>query len=161
MQTCTDVDIKKVNLKPTLISVEDLIALRDKSCSSMDFEKFHVRRFAPFETTVYRIIGRLKSIRLDKEGDISFVVAGNTGAKAVIEIPESDECKGSPLLKKMQEVRSELELRYHPKTEASEQDDPVTVDGIGFLGSRRKPGEKQFGETVRLMPCLKIAFGKA
>ncbi|MEI7577222.1 MAG: hypothetical protein WCK51_10030 [Armatimonadota bacterium] len=156
----TDASIKKVNLTPVEITVEDLIALRDKSCAAMDFVKYHDIRFAPFETSVYRITGTLKSIRLDNEGDISFVVAGKTGAQAVIEIAEIAECKGSPFLKKMRDARTTLERRYHPKTETSEHSDVVTVDGIGFLGSRPKAGDKPFGETVRLMPCLKITFGK-
>ena len=157
---CTDVDIAKVDLKPVSISVEDLLVLRDKTGSAMDFIKFHDHRFKPFETTVYRLSGSLKSIRIDKEGDINFIVQGKTGVQVEIEIPEPEECKGSPLLNKMQAVRKILETRYRPKSEASIHDDPVTVEGIGFFGSRRKPGDKPFGDFVRMMPAIRIEFGK-
>ncbi len=157
----TDVDAVKIQLKPTVVSVEELLALRDKTCSKMDFAKFRDRRFKPFEMTVYRISGTLISIRVDKEGDLNFVVKGRTGARAIIEIPEADECKGSPFLAKMIEVRQILETRFHPKRDVLALSEPITVEGIGYLGSRRKAGDKPFGETVRLMPAIRVEFGVA
>ena len=157
----TDVDAAKISLKPTVISVEDLLTLRDKVGAGMDFAKFHDRRFSPFETTVYRITGTLKSIKIDKEGDINFIVRGKTGSQAVIEIPEPEDCKGSMFRKEMEMVRNALELRYHPKAEPKSLDETVTVDGIGFFGSRRKAGNHPFGETVRMMPAIRVEFSKS
>ena len=151
----TDVDVAKISLVATVISVEDLIALRDKVGAGMDFAKFHDRRFTPFENTVFRITGNLQSIKIDKEGDINFVVVGKTG---VIEIPDLEESKGSPLFKKLRAVHDALDRRYHPTTTGTNPNEKITVEGIGFLGSRLKQGSKPFGETVRLMPAIRVVF---
>lgn len=160
VQHATDPDVGKIRLTPTSVTVQELLRQRNLAGKRMDFTKYHDRRLAPFETTLYRIEGTMESIRIDKEGDIRFVVEGASGSKAVIEIPELEEAKGSPLLRRMQRTRKALVDRFHPTATDRKPNVWVRVDGIGFLGSRRRSGAHPFGENVRLMPAVDVHFSK-
>jgi len=154
-----DRDVSQVNTTPQTITVEDLLATRDKGTQKVDLDKFHDRRVAPFETTTFEVKGTIKNIKHEKDGDFYFVLQGKSGAQAVIEVPDPELCKGSPLLPEITAARKDLDTRYHPTATPQNLNEEITVDGVGFLGSRRKKGSGSFGSSVRLMPGTGVKFG--
>ena len=153
-----DEDVSKVDKFPKVTTVENLLATRDKGTSGLDLAKYHNRRVAPFETSTYEVTGTIKSIKHEKDGDYYFVLKGETGKEAIIEVPDPKLCSGSPLLPEITAAREALEKRYHPTDKVKEVNESITVDGVGFLGSRRKKGTGDFGSSVRLMPGTGIKF---
>lgn len=153
-----DADAVKVDQTPKVISVEELLATRDKGTSKIDLSAYHDKRVAPFETTTFEITGKIKNIKHEKDGDYYFVLEGKSGAQAVVEVPDPKLCQGSPLLSKITAARTDLERRYHPTEKPRDLNEEITVDGVGFLGSRRKKGSGGFGSSVRLMPGTGVKF---
>jgi len=155
-----DADASSVNQQPQTISVEDLLAMRNKVGAKVDLAAFHDRRIAPFETTTFEIEGVIKNIKHEKDGDYYLVLQGKTGAEAVVEVPDPKLCAGSPLLPKIQAARDALGERYKPTDTPKNLNEKITIDGVGFFGSRRKAGSGSFGSSVRLMPGTGVKFEK-
>lgn len=153
-----DADVSRVNSTPVKITVEELLATRDRGTQSIDLAAYHERRVAPFETTTYEVTGTIKNIKHEKDGDFYFVLQGTSGKQAIIEVPDPSLCKGSPLLPAISAAREALEKRYHPTDKPKDLNEEITVDGVGFLGSRRKKGSGSFGSSVRLMPGTGVKF---
>ena len=154
-----DADASKVNPAPQQISVEELLAMRDRTGGKIDLANYKERRVAPFETTTFEVTGSIKSIKHEKDGDFYMVLKGKSGAEAVVEVPDPALCKGSPLLPQITTAREMLEKHYHPTEKPQALDEEITVDGVGFLGSRRKRGSGSFGTSLRLMPGTGVKFG--
>jgi hypothetical protein len=153
-----DADASKVDTTPRKITVEQLLATRNQIGQKIDLAAYKNRRFAPFETTTYEVTGTVKSIKHEKDGDFYFVLKGDSGAEAVIEVPDPALCKGSPLLPEITNARDALNKRYHPTENVQPLNEQITVDGVGYLGSRRKAGSGSFGSSVRLMPGTGVKF---
>jgi hypothetical protein len=153
-----DADAAKVDPSPKTITIEALLATRNLSNRKIDLAQYKNRRAAPFETTTFAVTGSIKSIKHEKDGDYYMVIKGKSGAEAIVEVPDPSLCKGSPLLSEIKAARASLEKRYHPTDEVQSLNEEITVDGVGFLGSRRKPGSGSFGSSVRLMPGTGVKF---
>jgi hypothetical protein len=153
-----DADVAKVDQTPQPISVEQLLAFRDRGTGKINLDNYHARRVAPFETTTFEVAGTIKYIKHEKDGDFYFALQGKSGAQAIIEVPDPKLCVGSPLLPRIAAARRDLEKRYHPTETPRNLNEEITVDGVGFLGSRRKPGSGSFGSSVRLMPGTGVKF---
>ncbi len=154
-----DQDVAKVDLTPKPVTIEQLLATRDQGTSKIDLAAYHDRRVEPFETSTFEVKGTIKGIVHEKDGDFYFVMKGKSGTEAVIEVPDPKLCQGSPLLPAIQATRTALEKKYHPDSNYKELNEVITVDGVGFLGSRRKKGSGTFGSSVRLMPGTGVKFG--
>jgi len=155
-----DGDVSKVNLRPQPITVEDLLAIRDQVGKTADLDANHDRRIGPFETTTFEVEGTIKNIKHEKDGDFYLVLQGKSGAQAVVEVPDPKLCIGSPLLSKIRETRDALDSRYKPTDTPKDLNEKITIDGVGFFGSKRKAGSGGFGSSVRLMPGTGVKFEK-
>lgn len=154
-----DPDAAKIDKSPKPISVESLVAMKLPDGVTGNLESFPNKRIGPFETTVYKMDAKLKSIVHRKDGDYYMVVTGKSGAEAVVEVPDPEQCKSSPLYAEIKSTREELEKRFHPGDKPTEVDQDVSVQGVGFYGFRGRPGSGTQGRSPRLMPGTHISFG--
>ena len=161
VKTSTDPDAAKIDKSAKDTTIEDIVAQKVPG----DLQG----RSEPFETSTWRVKARLKSVQLMKDGDYYLVMKGEKGGQTVVEVPDPEQCKGSPLQGEIAEARKQIEEKYHPTKEVKKLDEPATVTGVGFLGwrgsaaksttkSTAKAGESRTGP--RLMPGTGFKFGE-
>lgn len=146
-----DPDAAEIDKAPKDITVEELIATKMPE-GSKDLENYTNSRVGEFERSTFRLKGTLKSIQHKKDGDYYLVMVGQSGAEAVVEVPDPDLCKGSPILPEITKARDELEAKYHPTDEVKTIGAPAVIEGVGFYGFKGKPGSGGNGRPSRLMP---------
>jgi hypothetical protein len=123
-----------------------------------DISDHQADRIGPFEKSTYQMEGTIKSVVHRKDGDYYLVVEGKSGSQAVVEVPDPELCKGSPLASQIASARKAIEERYHPTDEKKDVNDPVSISGVGFYGWRGKKGGGTTGNSARLMPGLGVQF---
>jgi hypothetical protein len=148
----TDPDAAKIDKNAKDITVEELLSMKMPDDAKGNLEDYKDKRIGPFEETTYRLKGTLKSVIHRKDGDYFLVMAGKTGVQAVIEVPDPTLAKGSPILTEMQATRTMIETKYHPTDKIKEINEPATIEGVGFYGTKGKPGSGGRQSTPRLMP---------
>lgn len=117
-------------------------------------------REEPFETTIWRIKGTIETIELKKDGDYYMVVRDpKSGTQTVVEVPDPETCKGSPLYDGIAATRQQLEQKFHPTSEKQNVNEPATITGVGFygFGSGKKKGSSGYSGP-RLMPGNSVSF---
>jgi len=150
-----DRDIAKVNMQPKATTVEDILAIRMPDDAKGNLEDaFQDRRVSPFETSTWTVDARIRSVQLRKDGDYYMEIEGKSGKETVVEVPNPDFCKGSPLEPQITEARKLISDRYHPTDQKKTLDDGATIEGVGFLGWRGRPTS-----GARLMPGIGFKFG--
>lgn len=152
VKTAIDPDASKISLTPVDTTVEAISKQKPNGQLT--------GRQGPFETTSWRVNGTIESIRLMKDHDYYMVVKGDNGGQTVVEVPDPNDCKGSPLEPQIAAARKELTDRYHPTSDVKPLHDQATVTGVGFLGfgNGNKKGSKE-GRGARLMPGTGFDFG--
>lgn len=146
----TDPDAKDIDLNAKEMTVEQLLAT--KKPEDVDLDAFDRGRIGEFERSTYRISGLLKTVVHRKDGDYFLTLQGDTGATAVIEVPDPKLCEGSPILPQITKTRNELESRFHPTDTPKEVNERVTLEGVGFYGWKGQKGSGGRGAAPRLMP---------
>ena len=158
VQHGVDPEATQINRTPTKITVEQLLAMRKKVGDDIELSSYPNKRIGPFETTTFQIDATIESIKHEKDGDFYFVIKGDTGAEAVVEVPDPAFCQGSPLLADISKARQSLADRFHPNETVQTVNQRATIEGVGYLGSRKRKGSGSFGATARLMPGTGISF---
>jgi hypothetical protein len=149
-----DQDVAKVDLHPKATTVEDIAGVRMPRAASGNLEvDFQDRRVAPFETSTWTVDAHIRSVKLMPDRDYYMELEGKSGKETVVEVPDPDLCKGSPLEPQIAEARREIQERYHPTTTKKTLNDQATVTGVGFLGWRGRPTT-----GAHLMPGLGFKF---
>lgn len=156
----TDPDAAKIDGTPKDITVEDLIAMKLPSDYKGGIEDADKSRIGDFERSTYRLKGTLKSVVHRKDGDFFLVVAGKSGKTAVVEVPDPNLMKDSPLHDKVAAARKEIEDKYHPEDKAKDVNQPVTLEGVGFYGTSSKPSATGANRPPRLMPGTGFSAGR-
>ncbi|HWD39523.1 MAG TPA: hypothetical protein VG944_11790 [Fimbriimonas sp.] len=151
VKTATDPDASKIDKAAKETTIEDIAAQKPPAGQLEG-------RSGPFETTTWKVKAHLESIKLMKDDDYYLVLKGEKGGQTVVEVPNPDLCKGSPLQPEIAAARKALEERYHPTKDLKHLNDDATVTGVGFLGwNRSKKGAT--GKTgARLMPGTGFEF---
>ena len=116
------------------------------------------KRIGDFEKSTYRLNGTLTSVVQRKDGDYFLTVKGKSGASAVVEVPDPKLTKGSAVQSGIESARSEIEKKYHPTETKKEVNDPVTIEGVGFYGTKSK-GANGKSSSPRLMPGTSFKSG--
>lgn len=150
----TDPGAALIDQTPRAISLEDFVALKAGAAKGDLGTDFKDSRVDPIETSTYEVEATIKSVVQRKDGDYYMVVQGDHGADAIVEVPDPNLCKNSPLHDKIASTRKALEERYHPNSDVKEVNEKATIDGVGFLGWRGKPGSNK----PRLMPGTGVHF---
>jgi hypothetical protein len=150
-----------VNRTPEKITVEQLVAMRKKVGDKIELSSYPTKRIAPFETSSFQIDATIKSIKHEKDGDFYFVLKGDSGAEAVVEVPDPSLCKGSPFLSDIVKARQTLYNKFHPSDTAEVVNTRATITGVGYLGSHKRKGSGSFGAAARLMPGTGVNFDAA
>ncbi len=153
-----DPDASLVNRTPEKITVEQLISLRKKAGDNVELASYPNKRIAPFETNTYQIDARIKSIKHEKDGDFYFVIQGDSGAQAVVEVPDPSLCKGSPMLSDIEKTRKTLYDKFHPTDTDQATDVKATIVGVGYMGTRKRKSGGTFASSARLMPGTAVTF---
>ncbi len=148
----------KIDRTAQEISVEDLVAMKLPDSVKGDLETYPEKRIGPFETSTYKMDATIKSVQHRKDGDYYLVVQGSSGKQAVVEVPDPEQCKGSPLYDDIKQTRQELEKRYHPTNDIKNVDNKATIEGVGFYGFKGRPGSGTQGRSPRLMPGIGVHF---
>lgn len=152
VKTTTDPAAKEISLKVQDTTIEDLIA--HKAPESLG------TRVGPFEKTIWRVHGTIETIERKKDGDYYMVLRGEHGGKTVVEIPDPETCKGSPVEGQIKKTRGELEKDYHPTPDKQEVGKEATVEGVGFYGFGGPPKKGSTGYSgPRLMPGTSVQIG--
>ncbi len=152
VKTAIDADASKINWTPKDTTIEDIAATRPPAGIQS------AGRTGPFETTTWKVDATLKSFKLMPDHDFYLVMKGEKGGEAVVEVPDPNDCKGSPLQSEIASARKTLEERYHPTTDVKSLNDPATVIGVGFLGFGGKKKKSGAHSGGRLMPGLDFNF---
>jgi len=147
-----DPDASQINLSPKDITVEDLLTTKIPDDMKGDLSDYADKRIGDFERSTFRLTGTVKSVVKRKDGDYYLVVAGTSGKQAVIEVPDPKLTEGSALQSQIQATRSEIEKKYHPTDKPKTVNDPATVNGVGFYGTKGKAGAGGANAAPRLMP---------
>lgn len=155
----TDPDAAKIDQTPKDITVEELLATKLPADYKGGIEDSDRSRIGTFERSTYRLKGTLKSVVHRKDGDFFLVVAGKSGKTAVIEVPDPNLMKDSPLHDKVAAARKSIEDKYHPGDKAQDVNEPVTLEGVGFYGTSSKPSATGGGRPPRLMPGTGFTVG--
>ncbi len=155
-----DPDAKEINTTPKDITVEELIASK-MPAGSGNLEDYANSRVGEFERSTFRLKGVLKSVQHKKDGDYYLVMVGASGAEAIVEVPDPELCKGSPIIDEITAARDELEKNYHPTNQVKPIGQNATIEGVGFYGWKGKPGSGGSGRASRLMPGTGFKKGKA
>ena len=153
-----DPDASKVNRTPEKITVEQLVAMRKKIGDNQELSKFPDKRIGPFETSTYQIDATIKSIKHEKDGDFYFVIQGDSGKQAIVEVPDPRVCKDSPFLSDIQKTRQSLFDKFHPTDTNQAVNQRATIYGVGYLGSKKRKSSGSFGTAARLMPGTGVSF---
>jgi hypothetical protein len=153
VKTTTDVGAAQIDLTIKDTTIEELIKARVPQRLG--------ERAGPFETTVWRVHGKIQTIEKKKDGDYYLVMRGEKGGQTVVEVPDPKECKGSPIEKEIEATRKELEAKYHPTSEKKEVNEDAVVTGVGFLGwgTPAKSGSTGISGP-RLMPGTSVSLGQ-
>lgn len=152
VKTTTDPAAKEISLKVVDTTIEDLVA--NKAPTELG------ERVGPFEKTIWRVHGTIETIEKKKDGDYYLTMRGEHGGRTVIEVPDPETCKGSPVEGEIQKTRDELEKAYHPTPEKQEVNKEATVEGVGFygFGTPAKKGSTGYSGP-RLMPGTSVHVG--
>jgi hypothetical protein len=132
--------------------------MRKKIGDDIELSSYPNKRIAPFETSTFQIDATIKSIKHEKDGDFYFVIQGDSGAEAVVEVPDPALCKGSPLLPDIEKARQALFDKFHPTDTNQAVNAKATIVGVGYLGTRKHKGSGSFGTSARLMPGIGVSF---
>ena len=143
---------------PQKITVEQLVSMRRKVGDDIELSNFPDKRVAPFETSTYQIDATIKSIKHEKDGDFYCVIQGDSGAQAVVEVPDPRVCKDSPMLPDIEKAREALYNKFHPTDTNRAVNEKATITGVGYLGTRKRKGSGTFSATARLMPGTGVTF---
>src|SRR5215467_3916772 len=123
-----DHDARKIDLSPRDSTIAYLTALPAPPTPSRRYDM----RYAPVETTVYRISAALVRLSYAQDDrDYHLVVADATGRTMITEAPDPTCAAGSILIRQMEDVRGRIESRFSslPATPGV----PVTITGVGFF----------------------------
>ncbi len=155
-----DPDMKRVNMSPRDITVEELIAMDRPTALADDISspEYQDRRIDAFERQVWRLRCQVKSIIRRKDGDFFLVVSGKSGATTVVEVPDPSLCKGSAVEKEISSARSAL-ASYKPGDKEIPINQPATIEGVGFWGPKPKAGGKGAANGARIMPGTGVRMG--
>jgi len=154
----TDPGAGRIDRHARHITVEELLGMKLPKGFVGDLSDHASDRVDDFENSTYSVEGKIKSIVERKDGDYYLVLEGQTGAQAVVEVPDPKLCKGSPLESDIAATRKALEDRYHPTDSPKEVDEQATVEGVGFHGFKGKPGAGGSASKPRLMPGTGVEF---
>lgn len=160
IKRAVDPDAARINRVAQEITVEDLVATRLPDSVKGGLETYPEKRIGPFETSTYKMDATIKSVQHRKDGDFYLVVEGASGKQAVVEVPDPEQCKNSPMYSDIKAAREQLEKRYHPTDDIKNVDDKATIEGVGFYGFKGRPGSGTQGRSARLMPGTGVHFSK-
>lgn len=158
IKLATDPGASKIDRHAKKITIEELLAMKMPGDLKGDLSDHPTDRVDDFENSTYSVDGTIKSIVHRKDGDYYLVVEGESGAQAVVEVPDPKLCKDSPLKDGIQDARSTLEERYHPTDTPKDVNEKATIEGVGFHGFKGKPGSGGTTNKPRLMPATNISF---
>jgi len=122
-----DRDSRLIDLSPTDSTIAYLTALPTPPTPSRRYDT----RYAPVETTVYRISATLARLSYSQDRDYHLVVADATGRTMIAEAPDPACAAGSMLIRQIADVRGQIEARFRslPATPGV----PLTITGVGFF----------------------------
>jgi hypothetical protein len=153
VKTATDPEAKGISLTVQDTTIEDLVA--NKAPESLG------RRVGPFEKTIWRVHGTIETIEKKKDGDYYLTLRGANGGRTVVEVPDPDLCKGSPVENQITKTRYEIEEAYHPGSEKQEVNKEATIEGVGFYGFGGPPKRGSTGFAgPRLLPGTAVHISK-
>ncbi len=91
-------------------------------------------RFAPTETTVFRLAATLTEYKLEEDSDFHLILSDGAGHTLISEIPDP-VCvgAGSPLAGSISDARAAFDARYTATGRFQTANVPVTVTGVGFF----------------------------
>jgi hypothetical protein len=148
----TDPDAASIDLTPKKTTLAELEKVRRPGDLKDDLSnsEYQNKRLDEFEKSTWEVDANVRSIVQRKDGDYYMVLEDGQGHETVVEVPDPEQCKGSPLEAQISATRKDLEQRFHPTTETKEINQPATVRGVGFHGFKGKSGGSSNGS--RLMP---------
>ncbi|MBS1723818.1 MAG: hypothetical protein JSS66_12800 [Armatimonadetes bacterium] len=155
-----DAGASRINMTARDITIEELMKLQRPAgladdISSADFQD---KRIEPLENQVWRLKAHVKSIIKRRDGDYFLTLESPSGATTVVEVPDPELCKGSPLEKEIAASRADLEARFHPTDKAKGVNQDATIEGVGFWGQKGRPGSSSQSNGARLMPGTNFKF---
>ncbi len=158
VKTLTDVAVGDVVRTPKLATVQELGQLDAPTQTSLHHKGDS--RFAPVETTTYRVKAILLGYRHEDDEDFHLVLADpNHPDKTMIaEIPASDCVSDEAFGAKLQKLRDALVARYGspgPHTKRLPHPVPITIRGIGFCDIKHPtPQDGVAPNGIELHPVL-------
>lgn len=148
-----DPDASQINLNPKETT---LTALANESMPAEykgSLEDYPDQRVGSFEKQVWQVKATIKSVQLKPDGDYYLVLQDKDGNEGVVEVPNPNLCKGSPLESRIEQTRQYLQQNFHPTDKVQDVNQEATINGVGFLGWR---GRSKGG---RLMPGTNVQLG--
>jgi hypothetical protein len=163
VRTGTDQDVSKVNPKPVLTTVQQLIDQKrptDMPPMIGAGSKYHSQRSVPVETTVWSVDAGLLAFRLNQRESYRLVLEGGDDVRILAEVPDHDSlASDSRWLESFASVRNKLEERLSASTSFSYLSPvtPVRVTGVGFFSGFHG---KRFAAPngIELQPILDIEW---
>lgn len=150
-----DKDAAKVTTEIKQTNVAELIAIGAPINPNIRRDS----RYAPAETTLYQISGRLVVIKREADQDYHLVIQDNKGRTMIVESPAGSCAKGSRFEKEISQVHRQLNAKYHIRSKKKKPNDLVTVTGIGFF-DKIHGQEGVAPNGIELHPILAITFNK-
>jgi hypothetical protein len=158
----TDLDAAKVNPTPVKTTLEKLLDLpRPLDLGVTEPNPAYEEQRAPGETTIWTIEVEIVSYQLMPDGDFKVVLQGESGKRAVVELPDPKLAEKSRWAKEITEVRRRFDERFHPTKDPKELGDAkvkVRITGVGFFGRPNPKGATDNVSGVRLQPAVKLEW---
>ena len=163
VRTVADLDRSEVNPKIVPTTMADLIA--QKRPTDMPFRgepvpKYHSRRAATVETTIWSVVVSVRASKLHLSGSYRLIVQDEDGRTMNVEVPDPVEVdQTSPWLSWFVSVREKLKEKLQFRTSYSYLDPPIParLDGLGFFSRfHGKTGTAPNG--VELQPIIDLKW---
>ena len=123
-----DGDARQIDLRPRDSTIASLTAL---PAPPMPSQRYNTR-YAPVETTVYRISATLTRLSYSQDDrDYHLVLTDGTGRTMIAEAPDPARAAGSILVGQIADVRGRIDARF--RSLPAMPGVPVMVTGVGFF----------------------------
>ena len=152
LKHATDRGAAKISRKAQPTTISEMLAQQRPAVLDDPKKKPTATRLSPFERTIWVVNATITSVVKREDGDYYLVLDDGKGHVAVAEIPDPEECKGSPFLKEIKAVHGFVSRTFHPTAQPKTVKFPARIKGIGFFGGT-KSGAKN---GARLDPALEI-----
>ena len=147
-----DRDAGQINHAPQNTTIAALTAL---PAPKHPFERYDIR-YAPIETTTYRITATLGRVSFsDEDGDYHLILTDEAGRTMIAEAPDPVCAAGSALAPQMAETRGRIEARF--RSVPINPHIPVVVTGVGFFDLIHDV-EGQAPNAIELHPIVDIEW---